>query len=66
MTEPYQQRVTWERDQLGEKLQKLCVFTDSGNTTFLSLPADEQFRLRLQALAMRQYWLILNERIDHF
>lgn len=62
---PFQMRVVEEREALEDKLAKLTAFIFS-NPLFKDLPADEQFRLRLQQLTMNQYREILNERIANF
>lgn len=58
---PHQQRVITERNELGEKLEKLSAFL--GTPTFDKLDREEQFRLVRQRDAMRAYYGILGERI---
>jgi hypothetical protein len=66
----YQERVRAERAELSSKVDKLVSFMGDGaggvSAEFLKLPADEQFRLRLQIQAMCMYLDILDERIEHF
>ena len=61
---PHQQRVVDERTELDDKLAKLAGFTNT--VQFSTLPAAEQSRMRTQAVAMRVYSEILQERIAAF
>lgn len=61
---PHQQRVIGEHGQLAVKCAALHDFLDT--PFFLSLPFDEQRRLRLQYVAMNSYLTILNQRIEAF
>ena len=61
---PYQQRVVNERTELEEKLTKLNVFIADG--VFEGLPEEERLRLARQAVAMKDYLDVLNERIAAF
>ena len=61
---PHQQRVVAEREELVHKLDKLIEFLKGD--IFKSLPEDEQWRLRRQSNAMREYASVLAERIVHF
>lgn len=62
--QPHQQRVVDEKDELEEKLTKLNSFI--GGTIYDSLSADERNRLSRQAVIMKDYLDILNERINAF
>lgn len=62
--QPFQQRVVDESWELVEKILKLSNFIDT--ETFLTLPEDEQLRLKKQLDIMNQYSDILCERIYHF
>lgn len=61
---PYQQRVVEERDDLVERLAKLCAFI--GSDAFQAVPHHEQHLLVRQAGAMMTYRDVLNERIKGF
>lgn len=61
---PHQQRVIGEKVQLDDKVQKLNGFI--GTEFFKSLPEAEQDRLLRQAMSMRDYATVLEERIDAF
>lgn len=63
---PHQVRVLDELAELNVKLNKLTAFIAGDSPTWLNLPDDEKFRLRLQSLSMRSYAAILQERIEHF
>lgn len=60
-TDTYKDRLVKEYSDLCDKLEKLIGFI--GGEIYLSIPADEQNRLRTQAFVMRQYADILQERI---
>lgn len=60
----FQQRVIAERAELYERLGKLLDFL--GGARFLSLPEDEQGRMRRQAEAMNVYAGVLGDRIAAF
>lgn len=60
----FQQRVIDEKADLDEKLDKLCLFSNS--RTFASLPIIEQERLNCQRHAMCMYSSILGARIAAF
>ena len=62
--QPHQQRVVDERDQLAEKLTRLNSFI--GGDVVKGLPAEERIRLARQAVAMKEYLDILNDRINAF
>lgn len=63
--QPHQQRAVTERDELSVKLNALADFIDA-NTTFATLTKTEQDLLHKQEDLMRQYLLILNQRIALF
>lgn len=62
--EAYQERVVQERADLDEKWSKLGIFM--GSPTFRGLPEAERSRLARQYEAMRQYAVVLDERIAAF
>lgn len=61
---PHQIRVISEKTELDERLKKLIVFFD--NPIYVSLPIDEQDRLKRQADHMTNYSVVLGERIAAF
>jgi hypothetical protein len=60
---PYQERVIEERDALAAKTIALGVFL---NNDTIGIATAERIRMTRQLAAMREYGLILNERIDNF
>jgi hypothetical protein len=62
--QPYQQRVLEEKDQLDIRLRALSEYLLSEH--FKALPKLSQDQLHLQFLAMKQYQLILAQRIENF
>jgi phosphate uptake regulator len=66
MTElqPHQQRVVDEKAELDDKLERLYKFFMSA--IFEALDEDEKIRLTRQASIMKDYSLILGERIAAF
>lgn len=64
MTQPYQQRVLDERQQLVERLTALNLFFNS--TYFDALDISEQDRLLQQSQWMTGYRMTLDQRIAHF
>ena len=62
--QPWQERVIEEKEQLGERLQKLNTFLTAQQC--LALPFDERCTLVRQAKAMEQYYDILLDRIEQF
>jgi hypothetical protein len=62
--QPHQHRVVTEKDELADKLTKLNAFI--GGTIYSGLPEEERIRLARQAVAMKDYLDILNERIAAF
>lgn len=63
--QPHQERVVAEKNDLGEKLNKLKAFIME-SPIFTTLPAAEQKRLNRQYDAMLEYFKILGERITAF
>lgn len=61
---PYQQRVVDEKSELDGKREKLLTFFLSD--VFSTLDDAEKHRLERQGLAMRDYSLVLGERIQAF
>ena len=61
---PHQHRVVVEKGDLDDRLDKLNAFF--GTSIFAELNVKEQGRLRRQAVAMRIYSEVLQERIDGF
>ena len=61
---PHQHRVVVEKEDLDDRLDKLNAFF--GTSIFGALPVTEQARLRRQAVAMRIYSEVLDERIQAF
>lgn len=64
--QPHQQRVVTERDELNDKLTKLTAFIRRDDFDKVVPVLAERARLINQSNAMRQYLMILNERIKHF
>lgn len=62
--QPHQQRVVDEKNELGERLEKLMVFR--GTQLYKSLPEQEQELLYFQSQAMKHYYEILEQRIELF
>ena len=62
--QPHQQRVVEEKNQLGERLQKLSDFLMKGKPDFID-DAEWQ-RLNDQHMHMNEYHEILIDRINHF
>jgi hypothetical protein len=62
--QPYQQRVLEEKDQLDTRLRALADYLLSEH--FKALLKLSQDQLHLQFLAMKQYQLILAQRIENF
>ena len=60
----YQQRVLEEKDQLDARIRALADWLLQDQ--FKSLPKLSQDQLHLQFLAMKQYQLILAQRIENF
>lgn len=60
--EDWQQRVVEERDQLGEKIDKLKAFLDNNN----KIDEFDFEILDLQLSIMQSYAAILNSRISRF
>lgn len=62
--EPFQERVMEEKAELDKKREALRLFIESDN--FQKLSYGERHRLRYQANVMRDYSIILDERIQAF
>ena len=62
--QPYQQRVVEEAADLKSKLDNLDAFIAS--KTFHTIRSDEQSRLYEQAIHMRAYLHVLDDRIAAF
>lgn len=62
--QPFRQRVINEKSELDARLDKLIPFLSSD--TCHSLPFSERGRLKRQADVMREYSVILGERIAAF
>jgi len=60
----YQDRVRREHDELNIKINRLEAFI--AGSVFDTLPPEEQERLEKQEYHMRNYCLMLIERIDWF
>jgi hypothetical protein len=63
--QPHQQRVVDEKNELGEKLDKLKAFIET-NPIFKTLHVAERGRLNRQFDAMAEYSRILSQRIAAF
>ena len=63
--QPHEERVVKERDDLDEKIGKLCDFVGSSRI-YKSLPEPEQSRLQVQLHYMQGYSHILHERVRNF
>ena len=61
---PHQHRVVVEKEDLDDRLDKLNAFFST--SIFGALPMTEQARLRRQAVAMRIYSEVLDERVQAF
>lgn len=61
---PHQHRVVVEKEELDDRLDKLNAFFST--SIFGAQPMTEQARLRRQAVAMRIYSEVLDERIQAF
>lgn len=61
---PHLERVVTEKNELDEKLEKLCLFAHS--QTFAGLPLIEQERMNLQRHLMTGYSAVLGARIAAF
>ena len=55
-------RLTYERNELQERIGKLRVFIES--MYFRSLKKNQQHWLRKQLIVMEEYLLILDERLE--
>lgn len=61
----HEERAVVERDELDQKIGKLCDFIGSSKI-YKSLPEPEQSRLQVQLHYMQGYSHILHERIKAF
>ncbi len=61
---PYQSRVVGESRELGIKIELLSEWL--ADDKFKTVPTDEQARLCRQLHVMREYKIILDQRIKHF
>lgn len=64
--EPHEQRVVDEKNELDMKLDRLNHYITSERSSFSTLDAAEQDRLKQQAAIMATYSDILGERIAAF
>ena len=62
--QPHQQRVIEEKAVLDAKIAPLLAFFKTD--TCLNLPMDERSRLMRQSVVMREYSMVLGERIAAF
>ena len=60
----HQARAIKEEEQLHIRLIALLEWVE--HPSFAELDGAEQYRMKLQAMAMAQYQLVLAERISHF
>lgn len=60
--EEYQKRMLLEKEELNSKIEKLEKFINE-NELFKKLPNEEQFDMRMQLAAMKQYGYYLFSRI---
>lgn len=61
---PHEQRVVDEKNELGEKLEKLLTFLQTD--LYKSLNEKEQELLYFQSQVMEDYYEVLQQRIDLF
>lgn len=64
MTEPWQERVLDEREELSVKVDRLMAFMQSD--AIKSIPREDALLRMEQSYAMRKYLDILNQRIARF
>lgn len=62
--QPHQQRVVDEKDQLGERLEKLLEFIETD--LYKNLPEKDKELLFFQSQIMEDYYEVLEERIERF
>ena len=60
----YKERVIAEKKELDAKLQRLSVFLDGDSLK--TLPQAEQERMQRQLVIMKDYSMVLEERIAAF
>ena len=63
-TQPYQQRMVIERDQLFDRIERLSAFMLT--PLYEKLPVEEKDRMQKQLIAMQSYQKVLDERIKAF
>lgn len=61
---PHEQRVVDEKNELGEKLEKLLTFLQTD--IYKSLNEKEQELLSFQSQVMEDYYEVLQQRVDLF
>ena len=62
--QPHQQRVVDEKEQLGERLEKLIAFLTTD--LYKALPEREQELLYFQSRVMEDYYEVLQQRVELF
>lgn len=62
--QPHQQRVLDEKNELGERLEKLLSFI--GTDFYRGLPEKERELLFFQSQVMEDYYEVLEQRIELF
>ena len=62
--QPHEQRVVDEKNELGEKLEKLVAFLQTD--FYKTLTEKEQELLYFQSQAMEDYYEVLQQRIELF
>ena len=62
--QPHEERVVIELSELSDKRTRLESFFST--SVFKAIPLDEQRRMQRQAIIMRLYEDVLDERIAHF
>ena len=62
--QPHQQRVVIEKSEIDNRISKLVDFFETD--IFSTLDDQEQGRLKRQAVIMKDYSDVLQERIDSF
>lgn len=62
--QPHQQRVVDEKNELGERLEKLLAFI--GTDSYKELPEKDKELLFFQSQIMEDYFEVLEQRIELF
>lgn len=62
--QPHQQRVVDEKNELGERLEKLLAFI--GTDLYKSLLEEDKELLFFQSQIMEDYFEVLEQRIERF